>query len=260
MENFFTSLGLWTGDLSLLAAGLAAALIVLVWDWRASLVGLVAVELGVALAAIRHLSLPLPWATIQGLVIVLACLILALSIRQVAAHASLYQAGTWMLRVGALLLAFWAWLSLRQWLSLPMLEGGLMDLFIWLGLCVLVLLGLSDNPFYTGVGLLLWCIPAQVIVSALLAVPALIAIIGILELLLALACSYLILAERLPEESEKLVLTDIVFPEPTARREMPTRGSARRLPRWRRLLGQWGLAGRARVGQEEDSLLMRRRP
>ncbi len=260
MENTFASLGLWAGDASLLVAGLAAALMILVWDWRASLVGLVAVEMGVTLAAIRHLSLPLPWATIQGLVIVLACLILALSVRQVVAHASLYQAGTWLLRVGALLLAFWAWFSLRQWLWLPMLEGGLMDLFIWLGLCVLVLLGLSDSPFYTGVGLLLWCIPAQVIVAALLAIPALIAIIGILELLLALACSYLILAEQLPEEAVRPVLTDIVFPEPVARRETPAGGPVGRLPGWRRLLGRWGLAGRARIGPEGDSLLVRRRP
>ena len=43
--------------------------------------------------------------------------------------------------------------------------------------------------------------------------PTIFAIIGGLEILIALAASYLILADRLPSAARRLVMTDIVFPD-----------------------------------------------
>jgi hypothetical protein len=51
----------------------------------------------------------------------------------------------------------------------------------------------------------------------LLGIPALIALIGMLELVIALACSYLVLVEQLPVTEAPPILTDIAFPDLTAR-------------------------------------------
>jgi hypothetical protein len=76
----------------------------------------------------------------------------------------------------------------------------------------LILMGLSDDPLFTGVAMLLWCVPAQAVVWVLLGIPALIALIGIAELAVALACSYLVLSAQQPAENKQAVLTDIAFP------------------------------------------------
>jgi hypothetical protein len=56
-----------------------------------------------------------------------------------------------------------------------------------------------------------------VVVGALVENPTFIAFIGILQLGLALAGSYLILVEQIPAEATTAVLTDIVFPDQIAR-------------------------------------------
>jgi hypothetical protein len=86
-------------------------------------------------------------------------------------------------------------------------------LFTWLGLTMLLMLGLSDNPLFSGVALLLWFIPAQVTVAGIVPYPGLFALIGGLELLITLTASYLILVDRRPVAARRLVMTDIVFPD-----------------------------------------------
>jgi hypothetical protein len=71
---------------------------------------------------------------------------------------------------------------------------------------------MGNSPFFTAVALLLWCIPVQSVAATVVAIPSLIAVIGILELLVALACSYLILTEEHPVTARSPVLTDITFP------------------------------------------------
>jgi hypothetical protein len=100
--------------------------------------------------------------------------------------------------------------------NLPVVGTDVAELFVWLALCALLMLGLGDNPLFTATGLLLWCVPAQALISIILAIPALSALIGIVELLVALACSYLVLVELLPVAATRSVLTDIIFPEQDA--------------------------------------------
>src|SRR5690606_26002135 len=86
------------------------------------------------------------------------------------------------------------------------------DLLVWLALCMLVILGLSDNPLFSTVAMLMWLIAAQVIVAVIVNSPALVALIGILSLLLALAGSYLTLVEQVSADERAPVVTDITFP------------------------------------------------
>jgi hypothetical protein len=96
-------------------------------------------------------------------------------------------------------------------------------LVVWLALIGVLMMGLGDSPFFTGMGLILWLTLVQVGADVLLSIPALIAMIGMLELALALACSYLILVERVPDAIAAPVMTDITFPDesplPLPRRE-----------------------------------------
>jgi hypothetical protein len=98
-------------------------------------------------------------------------------------------------------------------LPLPVKNTQLTDLFVWLALCTLVLLGLSDNPLFSTVALLMWLIPVQVVTAVIVNSPALVALIGMLTLLLALAGSYLVLVEQVSVEESTPVVTDITFGE-----------------------------------------------
>jgi hypothetical protein len=55
-------------------------------------------------------------------------------------------------------------------------------------------------------------IPAQMLSAVLIPSSNLFAVIGGVEVLIALACSYLILLDRAPGVDRKFVVTDIVFP------------------------------------------------
>jgi len=69
----------------------------------------------------------------------------------------------------------------------------------------------GDDPFFTGVALLLWCIPVQAIVEILLPIPQLFILIDIIEIVVALACSYLMLTARTLNLEENTVVTDLTF-------------------------------------------------
>ena len=80
-------------------------------------------------------------------------------------------------------------------------------------LCALIILSFSDNPLFTGIGLLLWILLAQTVIQALLPYPTLVAVLGLLQLLLALTCGYLALADRVTQVAAQVVATDITFPD-----------------------------------------------
>jgi hypothetical protein len=186
---------------------------IILWDWRIALLGLFCVQLGVASAAVALGQLPSDWAGVMLVVMSLACLILAISAQKMTRTTTLYQAGTWQLRGLVLVLIFVAWLWADITVPLPLVAPRLTNLFVWLTLCVLVILGLSDNPLFATVSLLLWLIPVQVIVAVLVNSPAMVALIGMLALLLALAGSYLVLVEQVTIEQSRAVVTDITFPD-----------------------------------------------
>jgi hypothetical protein len=211
------------GDVGLIVIGLAAALTVLVWEWRTAVVGVLFVQVGLAAVAVVHHDVALEWLYVQTGVLALSCMILALSARQTRAVGSMYHAGAWPLRMATLILAFFCWQLLAANISLPVLRPEETRLVVWLALIGVLMMGLGDSPFFTGMGLILWLTLVQVGADVLLSIPALIAMIGMLELALALACSYLILVERVPDAIAAPVMTDITFPDesplPLPRRE-----------------------------------------
>lgn len=211
MNGIFDSLSFFGGTAGLVFIGGVFALMIVLWDWRVALAGLFFVQVGVASAAVAVEQLPAEWAWTMIIVMGLACLILTISAQRMTRTTSLYQAGTWPLRGLLLALIYVAWSLADVVVPLPVVEPHLAELFVWLTLCMLVMLGLSDNPLFSTVALLIWLIPAQVVVALIVNAPALVALIGMLTLLLALAGSYLILVEQVSAEKSALVVTDITF-------------------------------------------------
>ncbi len=115
-------------------------------------------------------------------------------------------------------------------LAIPLLVPAVTRLFVWLGLCALVLLSLSDNPLFTGIALLLWCIPMQVIVQLLAPGHNLFVLIGITEIMLTLACSYLALVAAVPAARQRPVWTDVAFPDAATQRLALPAPARNRLP------------------------------
>ena len=211
MNTIVGWLGFFATPTGFTAIGVIVAAIIVVWDWRLALAGLVLVQLGVAEATVLQQGMPAEWGAIMVGVMALAAVILALSARRTQTHTSLYQSGTWSQRGLIVALVYASWRLLDWHMPLPEFTTGLSDLFFWLGLCVLMILGMGENPLFTALALLLWLIPAQAVVAVLLGIPALVALVGMIKLLAALACSYLILVEEAPVE-EAPVITDITFP------------------------------------------------
>lgn len=201
-SDFFTS------DFFLWALVLLPAVGVLLWDWRAVLIALFMTELGVALAVTSLHTVATEWFVVQTLTIGLCCLILALSMTQRNARLPVRNSN-WLLRAAALGLVGLMSLLLDFQLPLPVLDSQITELFMRLALVAFVLLSLSDSALFIGVALLLWCLIVQAITAVLLPISGLVALIGILELLLALACSYLLLLETMPERPPTTVRTDI---------------------------------------------------
>ena len=212
MEQFFTGLRFFTSNSGPLIIGLTAAIMIALWDWRASLVGLVVIQLGVAALAVARQGMQPQWAFIQTLIIGLCALSMSISAMQSKPGGSFRQSGTWVLRVFVLLLLAVCWRLFDLRFEIPLIDPSFNTLMIWLATCALLMMSLSDNSLFTGTALLLWMIPMQVAVIVLWPIPSLIIILGGLELLLALGCSYLLLIENFTGAQKALVMTDITFP------------------------------------------------
>ncbi|MCB0109645.1 MAG: hypothetical protein KDE53_27175, partial [Caldilineaceae bacterium] len=160
---------------------------------------------------------------VQFLVTTFVAGMLALSARQVAPSLYLQRPGSWLVRLCAVILLIVGWQFVDLELPLPLLTPQIEQLFLWLTVCSLILLGLSSSPLHTGVALIFWFIPIQVLVEILLPGYGLFVQIGMIELFVGLTCSYLLLAQRSPSRVVRHVLTDVAFPfdatpEPTSPR------------------------------------------
>ena len=199
-------------DTNIVIASFVAAMLIILWDWRVTLIGLVVIQLSVASIAVAVQNLPPQWAIAQTLIIILCSLTLALSAIQSTSSRTMHQSGNWLLRLLLMILFYTSWNLLEIDIVLPVISPEISSLFVWLSACALLTLSLTDNPLYTGAALLLWCIPMQVIVITLLPIPGLVVLFGLVELLLALSCSYLILSESFAYAKAPTVPTDITFP------------------------------------------------
>lgn len=213
MEQLFAGLDFFATETGVLIIMAVIGLMILTWDWRVALAGLVVVQTGVAAIGVARTGLPAQWAGIQVAVMAIAAAMLAISAVQTPTSRSLRQAGNWPLRLLAVVLIYLAWRTIDVTIPVPGIAPDMAGLFTWLGLAMLLMLGLSDNPLFSVVALLFWFIPAQVAVAGIVPHPGVFALIGGLELLVTLTASYLTLVDRLPATARRPVLTDIVFPD-----------------------------------------------
>lgn len=212
MDSFLGLLSFFGSPPGLTTIGAAVALVIVLWEWRIALVGLVLTQVGVAAATVALAETPSDWAGVMVSIMFLCALMLALAALRRAHGAAEHQAGTLGLRGLMVALIYVVWRLADLELPVPAIDPALVELFVWLTLCMLTMLGLSESPLFTVIALLLWLIPAQALAAVLVGAPALMALIGILALLLALGGSYLILVEQAAAEETAPAITDIAFP------------------------------------------------
>jgi hypothetical protein len=213
IDWIFQALAFLPSNTGLLLTGAITALLILLWDWRFALISIGFIQLSVATSAVLLHAVPAEWGLIQTVIVALVCLMLMLSAREHELHPSIRQTGTGVSR-GFLLGMFLAgaWFMDLQ-MALPGIDPLVMELFVWLVLCGIMLLGLSDHPLYNGIGLLLWLIPVQAVISVVTPIPVIVAFVGLLILLVGMAVSYLVFVEHMPAEARGPVLTDLAFPQ-----------------------------------------------
>lgn len=227
MDSFIpwllTTFAFFASGLGILTMCAVAITMVLLWDWRSFLVGLCVIQLGIVVVVDTIYGVELKWTQVQILVTTLSAAMFFLSARQIRFALAYQRPGSWFVRLLAVTLLLICWRLFDVELPLPAVAGPLAQLFLWLAVCAMVILGLSDAPLSTGVALLLWFMPVQAFIQILLPEFRLFVLIGIVQLLSALACSYLMLAARLPAVVTATLATDPTFPPLlTARPALPS--------------------------------------
>ena len=196
IDALFSGLGALfaTGAGVLFLSGLAGLLLVL-WNWRFTLVALPLLHLGVNAQMVLLHKLDPVLAAGQMVAILICTGILAASSWEQRSSQTLRPSGNLFLRVGATVLLIVAWWAVDPGAILPIFGRVETDLLFWFGLVGLLMMGLSHGPFYWGVALLLWIAPIHAIAGVLLAGSGLAPIVGIAAITMTLASSYLILSE-----------------------------------------------------------------
>lgn len=212
-----------TGPGILLLAGLAASSVI-IWDWRWALGSTLAIMLGVtSIQAAIHSPTALVTAS-QWLAALVAATILGLAGRFHPRGPSSLSSTNWLVRSIALAFFAGAWWVIDPGISFPNLAQVETDLLVWVGLCGLLMLGLSSSPLFAGIGLLLLTVPTMAMAPVLLPGSGVAIILGIGQILLALACAYLTLAEplaalrrRMPFVAPAQITTADTAPRPARR-------------------------------------------
>lgn len=204
LETLFQQADRLAGTPVLLAITLGVIVVVAVRDWRLVLVALMAVYTGLALLTAG--LLPPQWALLRVVVGGLAAVMWYLSAQQAGwggrflpfQHSQGVQArplsSTTLFRALIALSLAALILALRPRLPLPVLPADVRFVVIWLGAFGLLGLALGDEALQTGVSLLLWLAATQLMLAALQQDAWLIWLLSSVELLLALATGYLMIA------------------------------------------------------------------
>lgn len=192
MDSLF-SFAFFTTQTSFWVIGLVAALIVVLWDWRGALVGLILVQWGVGNLLVQRFNMPGQWATVFLFLAGLAGVMLTMSAIQVRWNRHVPRSGNLAMRLMVVLLAYFLFTTQDVRLPLPLIDPETIDLFSWLTLVSLLMLVVGDSPLHVGVSLALWMVTVQAATAILLPNPALIVVGGSVEIALILACSYLVL-------------------------------------------------------------------
>lgn len=203
-QAFFEQVEGLSGTPLLLLITLAAMLAVAARDWRLVLAAFMVVYLGLALLTAG--LLPPEWALLRVIVGGLAAVIWYLSAQRAGwggrflpfssgggVQARPLASTTLFRTLVALTLAVFI-LALRSRIPLPDLPGDIRLVVIWLAAFGLLGLALGDEALQTGVSLLLWLGATQLLLAALQQDAWLIWLLSTVELLLALATGYLMVA------------------------------------------------------------------
>jgi hypothetical protein len=196
MDALFGALGsIFATGIGILLLAVVAGVVFILWDWRLALLSAVLVNLGSSSVLVLIHNVPGLWAAGQMIAVTLSAAMLAIAGFLHPHPISLRQAGYWPLRLMALIFISAAWWYLDPGYAFPGFSQPETDLLLWTGLCALALWSFSTSPLMAGAGLLLWSTPMYALASVLLPGSGLPAVIGIADILLALACSYLALLE-----------------------------------------------------------------
>jgi hypothetical protein len=184
--------------------GGAAALIVVVRDWRAVLFAF-AIESAV-LAILLAQRIPLEWALLQAVTGCLVAVMLFLSARQLrgVAEPAISSEARWpqlaslpLFRIVMVVLAFIAFLQLHDQLQLPSLSPALRDGIVWMVLMCGLGLALHDEPMHAGLSLFTGLGGFILFFFGLAQSRLMIGFIEGWQLLIGLAVSYLVVSRGL---------------------------------------------------------------
>lgn len=210
--DFLFGATLWSTTTALWGIAALALILVILWDWRLFLPGLALIQYAVGQVLIHRYGVPNQWLAVYFWVMVLAGVILALSPIQWLRQPQPDRSGNVVFRGLVLALLGVVVYTLQPEVPLPMLDAATARLFLWLVACAIFSLALTDSALFTGIGLLFWLIPLQSLMAVSLPLPSLIALIGILDVLIALVCSYLMMAESEVVVEAQRPPTDVTFP------------------------------------------------
>ena len=214
--DFLLGATFWSANASLWGIGGIALLLIMLWDWRLFLPGLALIQYGVGQILVFRYGVPGQWLAIYFWVVVLAALILALSPLQVPHLPPSLRGGNPFFRLLIMLLLGVLVYTIQPDIPLPILDVWTARLFIWLIACAFLVMALTDSALFTGIGLLFWFIPLQSLMAVILPLPALIALIGIVLLIVMLVCAFLALAEDEQLADSVRPSTDLAFPRQSA--------------------------------------------
>jgi len=196
IEALFAGLGnIFATGVGILLLGAVTGALFVLWDWRAALLGAVFVHLGACSILVLVHGVPGIVAAGQLLAVTLAAAMLAIAGFLHPNAKSLHQGGNWPLRLLALVFIVIAWWYLDPGYTLPYFSQPETDFLLWTGICALAMWSFSGSPLMAGAAVLLWSTPMYALASVLLPGSGLPAVVGITDVILALACSYLVLLE-----------------------------------------------------------------
>lgn len=204
LSDLFRQLSLLIGLPAVVLAGLGAAVVVIVRDWRAVLAGYTLMSIMLALLLSR--LIPSEWALQQIVASGLVAVMLFLSARQLRAprQPGMSREGTWprvasltpfrLMAVGLLLVVY---LSVRDNITLPLLDPLFRDAVVWLAFTGLLGLALHEEPLHAGLSLLIFLSGAELVVFALTQRRMIVGLLQAGHVLLGLAIAYLVMAQGL---------------------------------------------------------------
>ncbi len=202
----------WLSSTPIIVIGLLAALVVLAWDWRISLPAVLLVQWGLGRLSAQRALIPEEWISVLSWVVAASLCMFVLSILQSGRSPRVGRLGTLLFRSLVLGLAAFLLYSAKIDAWLPLIDGELTRLILWVVVCALLTTASTSDALNNGLALLLWLMAAEIAILTVTPASVVVVLLGILFLVVALACSYLIMAENVGLVDLQRPTTDAVFP------------------------------------------------